>query len=294
VNTSSPKIASRLVRTRLKAMVQQSVAKPVAAQDGVMHVFPGQGGVITGINLGSPAADWLGDHVEPGISLGHADPAANEAIRMFCCVGNAVTMVDGPAAGAAGIVSGKHGSVLAMFAQHDLKKIAPGEWAVIEAQGLGLHCPTFPELTVHSCSPDLFEQLVTRTVDNRLRVGIAAVLPSIAAAAGIGMQAAMFNMDINSSVPPVAELVADLRYGDIVAVLDQDHQHVRRHRPGWSMIGVISHGTAVRGGHGFGLMTLLTAPTQNFVFDGSEHTNIAGLLRLPWQPQNEETHETGR
>jgi len=273
---------ARLVRTRLRAQIQPAGAKLSVGPDGRARLRPGSGGVVPGIALGSPARGPLGDHVEPGVSFGHPEPAAYHAVRFFSCVGNPVTMLDGPAAGAKGVVYGKHGPVLAMFSPEDTARMAPGEWAVIEAQGVGLACDQLADLTCHSCSPQLLKTLIRVTGDGRLMIEVAAILPSIAAAAGIGMPAAMFNMDLNSSNAPVAELAKDLRFGDIVAVLDQDHRHGRRHRRGWTMIGAISHGVTVGGGHGFGLMTLLTAPSDKFALTQSRAANLSTLLPLPW------------
>jgi hypothetical protein len=116
-----------------------------------------------------------------------------------------------------------------------------------------------------------------------LRVKVAAVLPSVAAAAGLGMPAAMFNMDLHTSSPPVAELARDLRFGDIVAVMDQDHRFGRQHRKGWVMVGIVSHGAAVGGGHGLGLMTLLTAPAERFIFEITADARLSTLLSMPWE-----------
>jgi hypothetical protein len=268
----------RLVRIRLKAQIQPAGVRQVAAPDGMLRSLPGHGGVVPGIGLGSPAGGWAGDHVEPGISLGHPDPAAYHAIRLFSCVGNPVTMLDGPAAGARGMVFGKHGPVLAVFAPADTAKMAPGEWAAIEAQGVGLACAAVPDLICHSCSPQLLDKLAAEADEGRLKIDVAAILPSIAAAAGIGMPAAMFNMDLNSSRGEVGKLAKNLRFGDIVAVTDQDHRHGRRHCRGWTMIGVVSHGETVAGGHGYGLMTLLTAPSERFRLTVNEGANLARLL----------------
>lgn len=274
--------AQRLVTTRLKAQIQPASANVVVRPDGRVITLPGQGGVVIGIGLGDVASRGVGDHVEPGVSLGHADPAANHAIRFLSCVGNVVMVADGPAAGARGVVYGKHGAVLAMFAPSVLALLAPGESVVIEAQGIGLSVEDMPELVAHSCSPQLFDAFA-RQDRNRLQIGVAAVLPSIAAAAGIGMPAAMFNMDMNSWSAPVAELTAQLRFGDIVAVLDQDHRFGRQHRPGWAMVGIVSHGTAVGGGHGLGLMTLLTGPAELFDFVISDRACLDQLIQLPWE-----------
>jgi hypothetical protein len=68
-----------------------------------------------------------------------------------------------------------------------------------------------------------------------------------------------------------------------VAVLDQDHRFGRQHRPGWAMVGIVSHGTAIGGGHGVGLMTLLTAPVARFDFVPNAEARLDRLLPLPWE-----------
>lgn len=273
--------AERLVTTRLKAQIQPASANQVVRPDGVFVTLPGQGGVVTGIGLGDVAGAWTGDHVEPGVSLGHPDPAANHAVRFLSCVGNAVEVLGGPAAGARGLVFGKHGAVLAMFAPDVLARLAPGDWLRIDARGIGLADDEFPDVSFHSCGPALFDAMAAREA-GRLRVGVAAILPSVAAAAGIGMPAAMFNMDLHTASPPVAEMAKDLRFGDLVAVMDQDHRFGRRHRKGWAMIGIVSHGAASGGGHGLGLMTLLTAPAGRLKLDLDPRANLARLLPMPW------------
>jgi hypothetical protein len=269
----------RLVTTRLSAWVQPGAVNCVVTPSGKVKTLPGQGGVVTGINLGDQAGSWVGDHVEPGVSLGHPDPLANRALRALSCAGNPVVMVDGPAAGAKGMVYGKHGAVLAMFAQADLIRIAPGERVAIDAQGVGLAIDAADGVTLHSCSPVLLRRwLQARDGDRRLVVPVAAILPAAAAAAGIGMPAAMFNMDLHIYAEPVESLAAALRFGDIVAVLDQDHRYGRRFAKDWVAVGVVSHGVAGAGGHGHGMMTLLTAPMERVALQLSSEASIATLM----------------
>jgi hypothetical protein len=271
--------ADRLVTTRLSAWIQPGSANTVVAPSGKIKTLPGQGGVVTGIGLGDPAGSWVGDHVEPGLSLGHPDPLANRALRALSCAGNPVVMQDGPAAGAKGVIYGKHGAVLAMFAQADLARIAPGERVAIDAQGVGLAVDDAADVTLHSCSPALLHRwLRGREADGRLVVPVAAILPPVAAAAGIGMPAAMFNMDLHIYAEPVASSAAKLRFGDIVAVLDQDHRYSRRFAKGWVAVGVISHGEAGAGGHGHGLMTLLTAPIDRLRLELSPDACVGSLV----------------
>jgi hypothetical protein len=271
--------AGRLVTTRLSAWVQAAAANCIVAPSGAVKTLPGQGGVVTGIDLGDRAGSWIGDHVEPGLSLGHPDPAANRALRALSCAGNPVVMLDGPAAGAKGVVYGKHGAVLAMFAQADLARIAPGERVSIDAEGVGLALDDAPDVVLHSCSSALLHRwLQARDDGGRIVVPVAAILPPVAAAAGIGMPAAMFNMDLHIYAEPVASAAANLRFGDIVAVLDQDHRYSRRFAKGWVAVGVISHGEAGAGGHGHGLMTLLTAPMEQVTLQLSSGACLATLL----------------
>lgn len=271
--------AGRLVTTRLAAWIQAGAANCVVAPSGKVKTLPGQGGVVTGIGLGTEAGSWIGDHVEPGLSLEHPDPLANRALRALSCAGNPVAVADGPAAGAKGVVYGKHGAVLAMFAAADLARMAPGERVAIDAQGVGLAIDDAPDVTLHSCSPMLLHRwLGALEADGRLVVPVSAILPPVAAAAGIGMPAAMFNMDLHIYDEPVAAAAANLRFGDIVAVLDQDHRYSRRFAKGWVAVGVISHGGAGAGGHGHGMMTLLTAPLDRLKLELSSGACLGTLL----------------
>jgi hypothetical protein len=99
------------------------------------------------------------------------------------------------------------------------------------AEGVGLVIEGEPDLLCHSCSPDLLHRWIGRD-DGRLIVPVAAVLP-LSPPRLIGMPTAMFNMDLHVYSPPVDAMARDLRFGDIVAVLDQDRRYGRRFAPGW-------------------------------------------------------------
>jgi len=255
----------RLVQVRLSGQVAPSAANAVVRPDGQLAVLPGQGGVVLGIGPGDPAGSWVSDHLEPGASLRHPDEAANRALQIFACLGNRATVIDGPAAGAIGRVVGKHGAVLVAFSDETLARLGPGEWVAIEARGVGLAIEDEPDVAVHSCDPGLLGLLVPgRSPDGRLRVTAVAQLPAAAAAAGMGMPAAMFNLDLEVEAPEIAEIAAGLRFGDVVVLRDQDHRFGRQHRAGWLAIGSIAHGRSAGGGHGLGLVTLATGPADRF------------------------------
>ncbi len=37
--------------------------------NGDLHIVPGTGGITYNIRVGNPAVGWMGDHVEPGVSV---------------------------------------------------------------------------------------------------------------------------------------------------------------------------------------------------------------------------------
>jgi hypothetical protein len=75
---------------------------------------------------------------------------------------------------------------------------------------------------------------------------------------------------------------AGLRFGDVVAVLDQDHRYGRQVREGWLVVGVIAHGHSVGGGHGLGMVSLVSGPAARFSLAESKAASLTTLVRFPW------------
>jgi uncharacterized protein DUF4438 len=271
--------SGRLVLCRVSGQVAQAAANDVVTPDGLRLVRAGQGGVVLGVDLGSPAGSWESDHLEPGASVTHADETAYRALQVLACVGNRATVTSGPAAGAIGTVVGKHGAVLVRFAQDQLGRIGPGDWVTIDAIGVGASLKGEPDVAVRSCSPELLEALV-RPDGDRLRVEAVAIFPAEAAAAGIGMPSDHLNLDLEVGVPPLDALARELRFGDVVVLQDHDHTYGRLLRPGWIAIGVVAHGRSLGGGHGFGFVTLVTGPAERFDVAVSPEANLRRLLGI--------------
>jgi hypothetical protein len=92
------------------------------------------------------------------------------------------------------------------------------------------------------------------------------------------MIARQFDLDLQVASGEPAALASDLRFGDIVAITDQDHRFVRTPRKGWVAIGAIAHGQSVGGGHGLGLVTLVTGPADRFSLDAWPTATLVRLL----------------
>jgi len=248
--------------------------------DGQPFVLPGMGGVTLGVHCGDPATGYAADHLEPGASIRHADPAANMAVQFLTCVGNQVTVASGPASGHAGHVIGQHAYVLADFAEDVAATLSTGDAVTINAVGQGLRFADHPSIVLKNCAPGLLERMPGGTTqDGRLEMHVAARIPAEAIGAGVGMISEYANTDLMGAYQSLgADLslgLESLRVGDIVAMADQDHRFGRGRRPGYLTIGVISTGQCMLFGHGPGPSTLMSGPAEAFRLVDDADANLA-------------------
>ena len=252
---------------------------------GRQLMLPGMSGVVANARVGDAVFRWAADHLEPGVSAGCEDRGRHQALQFLACLGNTVRVVTGPAAGAVGIVVGKHAFVLVDFPQDALDVLAPGDRLLVRAHGQGLRLLDFPELVPRSCSPALVDALpLARTDDGRLRVEVAAEIPAYMMGAGIGMSSEWANCDVMFTHADTVERlgVGGLRLGDVVVMHDQDHRFGRGYRSGMCAIGVVAHGGhGAIPGNGTGVVTILSGPTEHLELVRSEHANLRDYLDLP-------------
>ncbi|MEU4806272.1 DUF4438 domain-containing protein [Actinosynnema sp. NPDC023587] len=261
-------------RTNAHRLVTQVLAGEVCAPrgdrfgyrvDGGGRAFllPGMGGVTLGVRVGDPATGHAADHLEPGLSVWHPDPAADHALQFLACVGNEVTVLGGRRP--TGRVLGQHAYVLVDLADAD--DVAPGDRVALRARGQGLRLLDHPDVVVKNLDPDLLPHLPVDTApDGRLRVSVTARVAPSAVGAGTGMASEFANTDLMGA--------PDVRIGDLVALLDQDHRFGRGHRAGHVAIGAISTGDCRLFGHGPGPTTLFTGPAEAFELVDDPTANI--------------------
>lgn len=251
--------------------------------EGHPFSLPGMGGVTLGVHLGDPATGYAADHVEPGLSVRHRDPAANMALQYLTCVGNTVRVAAGPAAGAEGWVIGQHAYVLVDMDPADMESVTTGDPVTVLAHGQGLALTEHPEVTVKNCAPLLLDGLPGATrADGRLEIHVAMTVPAAAMGAGVGMISEYANTDLMGAyrgLPDDLSLgLEDLRIGDVVALVDQDHRWGRGHREDWLTIGVISTGHCMAFGHGPGPSSILTGPAGAFDVHVDPDANLSTVL----------------
>jgi hypothetical protein len=277
--------ATRLVAQPLVGEVWPPTADRHAYRidaDGVPFLLPGMGGVTLGVHPGDAAAGYAADHLEPGLSVRHKDAAANYALQFLSCVGNRVTVRSGAAAGAVGRVIGQHAYVLIDMPDDALEQMTVGDSVILHATGQGVRLTDHPDVIVKNADPALFDALGIDTApDGRLRVGVAARVPSAAVGAGAGMVSEYANTDLMGAYVGQGEDLSlgleSLRIGDVVVLADQDHRYGRGYREGFTTIGVISTGHCRLFGHGPGPSTILSGPTSCFevVDDTAANLSVA-------------------
>jgi hypothetical protein len=260
--------------------------------DGHPFLLPGMGGVTLGVHCGDPATGYAADHLEPGLSVRHRDPAANYALQYLSCVGNTVTVTSGPAAGATGFVIGQHAYVLCDLPEQALRSVTTGDQVTVLAVGQGLLLGDHPAVTVKNCSPRLLAAARGGTgPDGRLQVHVAARVPAEAIGAGAGMASEYANTDLMGAYEVGGEELSlglhGLRIGDVVALEDQDHRYGRGFREGWLSVGVISTGSGRLFGHGPGPSTIMSGPAGAFTVIDDPDANLAVLAAATQEEQHD-------
>ncbi len=275
--------AERLITQPLVGEVWPALADRHAYRsdaDGVPFVLPGMGGVTLGVHPGDPATGWESDHLEPGLSIRHRDPAANYALQFLACVGNDVVVRGGAANGLAGRVIGQHAYVLADFSDADLEAICSGDHVAVLARGQGLRLEDHPDIVVKNAAPWLLDGLGVHTLDDgRLAVDVAMRIPAEGVGAGAGMLSEYANTDLMGAYVGQSDDLSlglgGLRIGDVVVMQDQDHRYGRGWRPGYLTIGVISTGQCRLFGHGPGPTSLMSGPAAAFDIRESKDANVS-------------------
>lgn len=240
----------------------------LVSADGEPLLLPMFGGLVYNVRMGDRALGWAAELIQPGVSIKHPEAGANMALRTYACLGNHAVVMTGAAAGATGTVVGKSGRfaehVICHFGGEDVERMAPGDKVQVQAYGLGLRLLDCPEVTVRNCAPELLEALDLRLgPDGQLEVPVKGVVPSVwaGAGAGFGSESSVLSIQVPSPEAFQEAGLADLRFGDLVAVADWDSRFSHGYLRGSIVIGAVCQGGSYRRGYGPGLTVLLSSKT---------------------------------
>ena len=260
-------------------------------QDGVPRVLPGSGGVVLSHRVGDPCVGLAADHVEPGVSIRNEQrvrggDGPNLALQTYTCVGNWAVVTSGPAAGARGVVTGKHGgvdNVLIDFPMDTLRRLVIGDRVQVYAYGLGVRLLDHPRVAVMNCSPRLIERWGLMHGRGPLQAPVTHRIPATVMGSGIGRNNAhRGDFDIQLFDQPTARRhgLNTLRFGDLVAIDGYDSRFGRSFAADCVTVGVVVHSESSVAGHGPGVVTLLTGRAADLQPVRDAGANIARLLDL--------------
>ncbi|MBR4304069.1 MAG: DUF4438 domain-containing protein [Clostridia bacterium] len=276
----------RLPVISVQGQVQHPVARSAAriTTDGQPFWLTGIGGITYNAKIGDCCMGWVADHLEPGVSTRNPDDSKNEAYATLSCIGNTATVLSGEARGAKGIITGKHGGcehVMVYFDEETLDKLAIDDKIAVRACGQGMKLLDYPEVFLYSMSPELLDKMNIEENGDKLKVGVAKIFSAKIMGAGLGSgNSASGDYDITLNDPAMVEEygMSDLRFGDIVAIMDADCRYGRTFRSGAVTIGVVVHADCLVSGHGPGVTTLMTCKTDIIEPVVDKKANLADMF----------------
>lgn len=274
----------------VKWSVQGKIHHPLGGNyrithEGVPMILPATGGISYNVSIGDSAFGWVGDHVEPGVSIRNENTTENAALMTFACIGNEAKVVSGDGKGTKGYVTGMHGGiehVMICFEKEDLENLAIDDKILIKAYGQGLKLEGFEDVQLMSIDPDLFEKLGITEKDGKMQVPVAAKVPPYLMGSGIGSPSAYTgDYDImTADTEEIKRLGLDkLKFGDLVLLEDCDNTYGRGFLKGAVSIGVVIHSDCVKAGHGPGITTIITS--KKTIIEGiiDKDANIGNYMK---------------
>ncbi|MCP4602177.1 MAG: DUF4438 domain-containing protein [Proteobacteria bacterium] len=254
--------------------------------------LPSIGGITLNLQVGDSAFGWVGDHIEPGVSCRWKGDKPmenpNQALQLLSCAGNTAKILSGKAKGAKGVVIGAHGGsehIIIDFDRKTKEKMTYEDKIAVKAVGMGLKFDDYPDISIVNLAPSLLKKMKIKKnpKNGKLRVPVTTLVPSECMGSGIGsIQVATGDYDIMTSDAKYNKKYGfeNIRFGDFVALLDQDNRYGRAHRTGAVTIGIIVHSDCKNSGHGPGVTTLLTCSKGIIEPVIDPKANIADLLSI--------------
>jgi len=291
VNTNEDKL--------VKISVMGEIASPVArsayriTHDGKPVTLPGVGGITYNLRVGDLATGWKADHVEPGVSIENKEndarfkTMANNSLNILACVGNEAKVIgSSEAKGEMGTVVGKHGGiehVMVDFPEEIMEKLAIGDKMMVKAYGQGLELLDYPDIKVMNIDPGFVNKINFQDSGDKLGIPVTHLVPAKIMGSGLGadqVYSGDYDIQLFDEGTTAEYGLEDLRFGDLVAIIDADHSFGRIYKKDAVSVGIIVHSDCVISGHGPGVTTLFTS-TRGIIDPIIEaDANIAKILKL--------------
>jgi len=258
---------------------------------GKPFILPSIGGITLNIQIGDSAFGWAGDHIEPGVSCTadakkpYDDP--NRAIQTYACAGNIATIISGKEKGKKGVVIGHHGGsehLIVEFPKSVKEKLTYDDKIIVKAKGQGLRFLDYPKIRIINIAPSLLKKMkIKETKNKKIKVPVTTLVPSSCMGSGIGdTNIGSGDYDIMTSDPSTVRKykLDQIRFGDFVALLDQDNTYGRTLKKGAITIGIVIHSDCLLAGHGPGVTTLISSSDGMIEPVISKKANIGDILKI--------------
>lgn len=283
-----------MIITNKEKLVMQSVQgkihHPLGRNYRISHtgepmILPATGGITYNVKIGDSAFGWVGDHVEPGVSIRNEKVDENAALNTLSCIGNSAIVVSGEAKGARGYVTGMHGGiehVLVYFDEETLFKLSVDDSIMIRSYGQGLKVKGYEDIKIMNIDPDLFEKIGVKEENGKLIVPVVTEVPAYLMGSGIGEGSSYSgDYDIMTADTKVVEEfgIDKLRFGDLVLLKDHDNSFGRGYLKGAVSIGVVIHSDCIKTGHGPGITVIMTCKTDKIIGEVKEDANIDTFIK---------------
>ncbi len=141
----------------------------------------------------------------------------------------------------------------------------------------------YPDITVMNLSPALLKRWGLKSYHRRLQVPVTHLIPAAIMGSGLGKNTAWRgDYDIQLFDPQIRRRyrLDSLRFGDLVAIAQEDTRLGPAYRSGKVTIGIIVHGDSTVSGHGPGVAPLLTSSIKRLEPISDPQANIAGIFNL--------------
>ncbi len=256
-------------------------------REGMGNILPATGGITYNVKVGDDCMNWIGDHVEPGVSIKSESKEENSALNMLACIGNKARVITGDAKGAEGYVTGKHGGidhVLVYFKEEDLEKMAIGDSILVKAWGQGLSITEAEDIKCMNIDPLLFSRLQIKAVESgEIEVPVVTEIPAFLMGSGIGEATAYtgdYDIMTGDAEANKSYGIDSLRFGDVVLLKDCDNTYGRQYLKEAVSIGIVVHSNCIKAGHGPGVTVIMSSKNKRIKGVIDKKANIACYLGI--------------
>lgn len=273
--------------------VQGKIHSPQASfpyridRNGIAHILPATGGITYNIKVGDCCMKWVGDHIEPGVSIKNDNDSENKALNLLSCIGNEARVITGQAKGVKGYVTGKHSGidhVLIYFKQEDLERMAINDIILIKAYGQGLIVEGYEDIRCMNIDPLLLEKMgIVEKENGILEVPVVTEIPAYLMGSGVGSATAFsgdYDIMTGDSNANKEFGLERLCFGDVVLLKDCDNTNGRQYLEGAVSIGVVVHSDCIKSGHGPGVTVIMSSATSKIHGKIDKGANIARYLGI--------------